>query len=127
MNGEMAEIIGELQGHYRLAVLSNTSWSEDYLKQMLYGEMGLPTNTFDVVVTSGSVGAAKPDPQIFQHALERLVVEPQEAVFTDDLANFTDAALKLGIKVHTFTLPAAFRQYLLEIGVLPVRSIKPGG
>jgi epoxide hydrolase-like predicted phosphatase len=126
MNGEMADLIRELKGHYLLAVLSNTSWSEDYLKQLLYGEMGLPPGTFDVLVTSKSVGATKPDPRIFQHALERLAVKPEEAVFTDDLANFTEAAAKLGINVHTFTIPASFRQYLIEIGVLPVKTDKPG-
>jgi len=120
MNEEMAELVSELRGHYSLAVLSNTSWTEDYLKQVLYGEMGLPTGTFDLVVTSTSVGATKPDPRIFEYALERLAISPEEAVFTDDLASFTDAAAELGINVHTFSVPAAFRQYLLKIGVLPV-------
>ncbi len=126
MNGQMADLIGELKGHYLLAVLSNTSWSEDYLEQVLYGEMGLPPGTFDVLVTSTSVGATKPDPQIFQHALERLAVTPEEAVFTDDLVSFTEAAAELGIHVHTFTVPASLRQYLIEIGVLPVKTDKHG-
>ncbi len=40
---------------------------------------------FPVVVASQSVGIQKPDPRIFQVALERLEVEPDEALYVGDL------------------------------------------
>jgi len=118
LNSEMATLLNELKGHYKLAVLSNSSWTEDKMKTELYGEMGLPACFFDVVVTSSIAGAVKPDPAIYLHTLGRLNVQPEEAIFTDDLPNFTDSATKLGIHAHTFTTPAAFREFLVDMGVL---------
>lgn len=85
---------------------------------MLVEEHKLPADTFDVVITSTTAGVVKPNPRIFLLALERLGVRPDEAIFTDDLANFTKGAARLGIHTHTFTTPAAFRAYLVRKGVL---------
>jgi epoxide hydrolase-like predicted phosphatase len=115
----MASLLAELKGGYKLAVVSNASWTEVELTKMLVEEHGLPADTFDVVVTSTSAGVVKPNPAIYQMALERLGVSPAEAIFTDDLANFTKGAARLGIHTHTFTTPAAFRAYLVKRGVLP--------
>jgi putative hydrolase of the HAD superfamily len=119
INPEMASLLAELKGRYKLAVVSNASWTEAELTKMLVEEHGLPADTFEVVVTSTSVGVVKPNPAIYQMALERLGVSPAEAIFTDDLANFTKGAARLGIHTHTFTTPAAFRSYLIKKGVLP--------
>jgi putative hydrolase of the HAD superfamily len=40
---------------------------------------------FDVVVDSGLIGIEKPDPRIFQAALEALGVGPEEALYVGDL------------------------------------------
>ena len=40
---------------------------------------------FDVVVESALIGVEKPDPRIFQAALQRLGVAPEEAVYVGDL------------------------------------------
>jgi len=39
---------------------------------------------FDHVIASGDVGATKPDPRIFAHALEIFGVAPEEAVYVGD-------------------------------------------
>lgn len=118
INPEMADLIKELKGRYRLAVLSNTSWSKEEMRSKLYNDFDLPEDTFDVIVCSSAVGLAKPDPDIFRLALARLGVRPEEAIFTDDVANFTATAAKIGIHTHTFTTPAVFREYLKSMGVL---------
>ena len=40
---------------------------------------------FDVIIDSQVVGVEKPDPRIFQLALERLGVGPDEVQFTGDI------------------------------------------
>jgi putative hydrolase of the HAD superfamily len=40
---------------------------------------------FDVVIDSGLIGIEKPDPRIFQAALEALAVSPEEAIYVGDL------------------------------------------
>ncbi len=63
---------------------------------------------FDPVVFSGEVGLAKPDPAIFDLALERmrLVVgedlQPGEVLFTDDSLVNIEAARELGFVTHLF-------------------------
>jgi len=39
---------------------------------------------FDVVIVSCEVGAAKPDPAIFEMCLSQLGVRPRHALFVDD-------------------------------------------
>lgn len=118
LHPDMVSLLAELKGHYRLAVLSNATWSEPEMEEMFYGQLGLPAGTFDAVITSTSLGTTKPDPAVFHHALARLDVLPEEALFVDDLASFTAAAAGLGMRTHTFTNPAAFRRYLEELGML---------
>jgi putative hydrolase of the HAD superfamily len=65
---------------YRLGVVSN---AEGRVEQDLNGAgfRGL----FDTVVDSHLVGVEKPDPRIFQIALERMKVEAASAVFLGDV------------------------------------------
>jgi HAD superfamily hydrolase (TIGR01509 family) len=63
----------------KLAVVSN---SEGTIEQMLV-EVGL-RDAFDAVVDSTIVGATKPDPRIFQIALDRLAVTPAETIMVGD-------------------------------------------
>jgi putative hydrolase of the HAD superfamily len=65
---------------YRLAIVSN---SEGTIDAMLT-EVGLRPY-FEAVVDSAVVGAVKPDARIFQIALDRMGVDPDEAVMIGDL------------------------------------------
>jgi epoxide hydrolase-like predicted phosphatase len=58
----------------------------------------IPTEEmFDEVVDSSAVGLRKPEPEIFQLALDRLGVTAPEAVLLDDMATNVDAARALGL------------------------------
>jgi putative hydrolase of the HAD superfamily len=51
----------------------------------------------DELVLSCEIGAAKPEPKIYQLALDRLGVEARQAIFIDDQQRFCDGATELGI------------------------------
>jgi HAD superfamily hydrolase (TIGR01509 family) len=52
----------------------------------------------DVMVFSEEVGVSKPSPEIFLHALEKLGVEPENAVFVGDgLVNDVQGAAQVGM------------------------------
>ena len=54
---------------------------------------------FDVVVDSAHAGVRKPDPRIFELALERLGgIAPGDAVFLDDFPGNLAAAERLGLR-----------------------------
>jgi glucose-1-phosphatase len=114
---EMAALLQELHGRYQLAVVSNADWTEEVMRHDFLNKFGLP-DLFDVIVTSASASTAKPDPAIYELALQRLGVRPEEAIFTDDLPQFAEAAAALGMHAFTFTTPEAFRHYLVQMGVL---------
>ena len=118
LHPEMVDLLKRLKGHYRLALLSNSTRTEKEKMAMFLNDFGLPADLFDVILTSTSFGATKPDPAIFREALRRLDVLPEEAIFTDDMADFTASAASVGIHSHTFTTPSSFRRFLEEKGVV---------
>ena len=91
-------LIRQLQGRYKLAVLSN---SPPGLAKWLsaWGIFDL----FDVVYCSGDEGMIKPDPAVYNSTLNRLGVSPQEAVFIDDTIGHVRAAQSLGLHGIEFT------------------------
>ena len=76
-----SEALGRLKAAgLRLAVVSN---SEGKVAQAL--EAAGLRDYFDVVVDSGLIGIEKPDPRIFEAALDQLGVAPGEALYVGDL------------------------------------------
>jgi putative hydrolase of the HAD superfamily len=67
----------------KLGVVSNF---EEWLERLLES-LGV-TSYFEVRVISGVEGVEKPDPQIFRLALERMGVDPGEAVYVGDSVQF---------------------------------------
>jgi putative hydrolase of the HAD superfamily len=98
INEDVLKLIQELHGHYRLAVLSNAPRG---LSQWLAEWRIL--DFFDLVFCSGDEGVVKPDAMPFEVTLERLGVQPGEAVFIDDTREHVEAARKLGLQGILFT------------------------
>jgi putative hydrolase of the HAD superfamily len=74
------EAVAELERlGLRLAVVSN--W--DVALTGYLAELGL-AGRFETIVTSAEAGAPKPDPRIFELALERLRVRPERALHVGD-------------------------------------------
>jgi epoxide hydrolase-like predicted phosphatase len=103
-NPEVVAAARALRGRYRVALLTN-AWAGQ--ADLIHEQLGLDVHTeFDVYVNSAEVGLRKPDPAIFHLALERLGVEPQQAVFLDDHLRNVDVARELGVHVVHFVDPA---------------------
>lgn len=79
----------------KLAIVSN-GFKKD-LEHVL-GKLGLK-KCFDIVVSIDSCNSAKPDKEIFLYALNKLGVQPSEALFIgDSVETDYEGALKVGIK-----------------------------
>jgi epoxide hydrolase-like predicted phosphatase len=76
-------------------------------------------DAFDVMVISAEIGVMKPDPRIFQYALEQLDMTPSETVFIDDFPENVEAARLLGMHAIHFTNP---RQAVSELKQLLASS-----
>jgi putative hydrolase of the HAD superfamily len=89
------ELLKKLKEHYRLGVISNNLFSEQTKKMQRIGII----DYFDTIAISEEVGFAKPDPRIFEVALERARVAASEAVLIgDSWTNDILGALNAGIR-----------------------------
>ena len=58
---------------------------------------------FDKIILSGDLGIVKPDPRIYQRALNELEIQASQAIFTDDRQINIDGAIDCGIKSLLYT------------------------
>ena len=77
---ETLEVLAQLKGRWRLAILSNAD--DSYLYPLLERH-GL-AEVFGTILSSEEAGAYKPHPSIFNALLERLDVEPSETLMVGD-------------------------------------------
>ena len=87
------DLIKKVKPRYRLGLLSNTNeWHYEYgIKPVEVFPL------FDTVTLSFQVKAMKPAEKIYRDALTKLNVQPEEAVYIDDLLENAKAATALGI------------------------------
>lgn len=80
-------------GGFQVGAISNTNalhvaWLDAHVPEL---------DTFDLVMMSNEVHLLKPDPAIFELALELLDTAPEQVLFIDDLAENIVAAQSLGM------------------------------
>ena len=88
------ELLAELRPRFRLAALSNSNelhWERNASDLRVDA-------LFEVAISSHHVGFCKPDPRIYQAALDRLGVPPDAVVFFDDVHANVAAAARLGMR-----------------------------
>ena len=112
-NDDMLDLVKRLHGRYTLGIISNTTpGMEERLRERF--EL---TDLFDVRVGSGDLGIAKPDAGIFLHATMLAGLAPEQSVFTDDRADFAEAARGIGMHGFHFTEYERFAEDLRSVGV----------
>ena len=84
----------------RLGIVSNSS-SEASVRRIL-DRAGI-LDAFERVVSSGTEGVAKPDPEIFRRAVRRLGVRPDEVLYVGNLLR-TDAVAAAAAGLHSLWL-----------------------
>ncbi len=92
-NDDLLAYIKQLRKSYKLGLLTNVHKNglADYFAP------GFLNQYFDVIVASGDVGYAKPEPQAYQLAAEKLGVRMDECIFVDDRQENIDGAQALGM------------------------------
>jgi len=103
----VSRVIRDLKPSTRLILLSNTNpWHFQHVK------LAFPIiSEFDSYVLSYQVGALKPSCEIFKEAIKQ-VDGCESVVYIDDIAEYTEAAAKLGLRSHLFTNGIALRRFL---------------
>ena len=102
-----------LRRRYRLLLLSNTNAIHFAMVRENYPML----RHFDDFILSHEVGAMKPDPRIYQAAIERAGCLPEECFFTDDIAPFVEGARRAGIDAVQFESVEQIERELRSRGI----------
>jgi putative hydrolase of the HAD superfamily len=99
--------IRSLRPQYKVGLISN-AWSglRAYIARNGFED------AFDHMIISAEVGMMKPAAEIYQYALERFGVAPQEAVFLDDFEENITGAQAVGMNAIHFKDPLLAFQHL---------------
>jgi len=100
-----------LRPQYRVGILSNIA--SDWVTRTLLDEQ--EQALFDVMVFSYQVGVAKPDPEIFHVACQRLDLPPAEILFIDDVPNNVSAAQSVGMQAAVYTDFHTYHQLITSL------------
>lgn len=94
INTELVKFIQSLRPHYTIAAISN-AWSDtrEALTRLYHLDKIVDTMFF-----SYEVGVAKPDSRIYQLAISRLKIYPEETIFVDDKSANVDTARLIGMR-----------------------------
>lgn len=108
---EVVDVLAELQPHCRLGVISNF----DGRLRMILEQLGI-SKFFSYVVISSEVGADKPDPFIYQRALELAGVAPNESLHVgDDPVKDWQGAATAGLRVFKLQRPTMSLRDVLRL------------
>ena len=92
---ETESVLRDLQGIYRLAMITNGAPDVQLEKLNMPGL----ERFFNLVVVSGQIGIGKPAPEIFTYTLNRLGIKPEKAMMIgDNTLNDVQGAQQCGIK-----------------------------
>ena len=110
-NEPLIERVKQLKQQYKISLLTNMG--QDTMASVFSSEES--QQLFDDIVISSDVGLIKPSLDIFELTLDRLGVQPNEAIFIDDRPANTEGAERAGMKSILFTSNRQFEQELQRI------------
>jgi putative hydrolase of the HAD superfamily len=115
---EMVEAVRFCKGRFKTAALTNNFVATDRERP---ADTPVPFDgLFDVVIESSKVGVRKPDPRFYEMACRALDVQPDEAVFLDDLGINLKPARAMGMHtIKVATADQALRELYAVLGVAP--------
>ncbi|EKD66779.1 MAG: hypothetical protein ACD_49C00009G0004 [uncultured bacterium (gcode 4)] len=95
---DVYEFAKNLKKDFRLGIITNMiqNWFETVVTTYKLCEV------FDIMVTSYETGSVKPKIEIFEYAMKKIGVEPEECVFIDDRETNIIAAKAFWMKVIQF-------------------------
>ena len=108
------ELLETIANTHRLVLLSNTNYIHFEGIRTQYPLL----RHFHEIILSYQVGAMKPSPRIYRKAIEAAQCEAGECFFTDDIAEYVEAAKNVGIDAVQFESAAQIREELRRRGVV---------
>lgn len=112
LDERLVDTIRLLKLAYKTAVISNAT--DDLVANLTRHRFA---DAFDLIVGSATEKVMKPNAAIYERTLERLGIQPDEAVFVDDFAHNIAAAKAIGIQTIHFNPHTNLVAELQALGV----------
>jgi epoxide hydrolase-like predicted phosphatase len=106
-------VLASLAQRYRLVLLSNTNALHFEMIRENYALL----DHFHDLVLSYEVRSMKPDPRIYEVAIDRAGCRPEECFYTDDIAENVEGGKRLGIDAIIFESPEQLRREMTNRGI----------
>jgi len=114
LNKDVLNFMAETQDHYQTAILSNAGDKSRNLMEDTYQL----DRYVDEIIISAEEGVIKPDPRIYEIAMDRMGADPETSLLLDDTLENVTAAQAFGMKAVQFLdskqAIQAVREYLHE-------------
>ena len=108
----MSDLLDSLKKNYKLGFISNTTVFES----AVLDKWGI-REMFDVTSFSWELGLKKPTKEIFDITLQKLGIDPEEALFIDDGKNNIAKAKEYGLNGIVFESTKQLQEELKKMGV----------
>ena len=118
LDRDLVSFIRSLRPTYQTAIISNAT---DGLRETLNHKFQI-ADAFDLIIGSAEAKIMKPDHAIYQLALQRLDLQPDETVFIDDFAHNIVAAKQVGMATIHFKSDLDVPAELAKLGVQPLNA-----
>jgi len=112
-NASHTQMFQRLSSRYTVVVLTNTNVLHDQFIRRSWPVLERAHHW----IASYQVGLRKPDPAIFQLALQQAQAEPASTVYVDDVQEHIQSARHLGVGAIQFTEPMCLADELRAVGV----------
>ena len=109
------EVLERVRERYRVGFLSN---SNEVHAEVIPRQFAALFSSDDRFIFSHRLGLAKPDPELFQRAVEVIGSLPQHVVFVDDLLENVESARGVGMRAYQFTDSLSLLRKLEADGIL---------
>jgi len=109
-NTEMIAFLHTIRPHFKLILLSNTNVLHIQFLERHYSFLQL----FDHRIYSCDTGFLKPEPPMYQMAIEKANASPKECLFVDDTMANVEGAQRFGMQGFHFTDNTSFFQFWKE-------------
>lgn len=111
LDDPLMNFIRAMRPDFKTGLLSN-AWSDTRQKLAEFWHI---EDAFDEIVLSAEVGLAKPDPQIYALAVEKLGIKPEETVLVDDSLENLAGAQAAGLTAVQFHSTAQVGTELFDL------------
>lgn len=111
LDRELVNYIRALRSGYKTGLLSNAFSNLRYVVTQVWKF----SDAFDTMIISAELGIMKPNPSIYQAAVESLEVAPEQAVFIDDFLHNVEGARAVNMHAIHFQGPGQTRAELEQL------------